>query len=138
MRITADTNLLLRAVVRDDVRQAEAADAVIRSATLIALPLPTLCEFAWVLRTAYRFSCEVTALTIRRLIRATVAEYDVSAVEAGLRMLDAGGDFADGVIAHQGAWLGGKVFVSFDRKAVRLLSESGYETKLLPGEQPRI
>ena len=135
MRITADTNLLLRTVVRDDLLQAEQPDAVIRSSSLIAISLPTLCEFAWVLRSSYRFSCEDTASAIRRLTRATVAEFDVSAVEAGLRLLDAGGDFADGVIARQGAWLGGKVFVSFDRRAVRLLSESGYETKLLPGER---
>ena len=135
MRIIADTNLLLRAVVRDDLQQAEQADAVIRSSSLIAIPLPTLCEFAWVLRSSYRFSCDDTASAIRRLMRAAVSEFDVSAVEAGVRQLDAGGDFADGVIAHQGSWLGGKVFVSFDRKAVRLLSEHGYETKLLTGER---
>jgi len=40
-------------------------------------------------------------------------------------MLDAGGDFADGVIAHEGAWLGG-TFVSFDRQAVTLLQAQGH------------
>ncbi len=29
-------------------------------------------------------------------------------------MLDAGGDFADGVIAYEGQWLGADTFVSFD------------------------
>jgi hypothetical protein len=33
-------------------------------------------------------------------------------------MLEAGGDFAVGVIAHQGARMGGDIFASFDRKAV--------------------
>ncbi len=33
--------------------------------------------------------------------------------------VDAGGDFADGVIAYEGRWLGGETFVSFDRKAAR-------------------
>jgi hypothetical protein len=32
-------------------------------------------------------------------------------------MLDAGGDFADGVIAYEGKWLGAETFVSFDKKA---------------------
>jgi hypothetical protein len=34
------------------------------------------------------------------------------AVEAGLTVLDVGGDFADGVIAHEGDWLGAEEFVS--------------------------
>jgi hypothetical protein len=33
---------------------------------------------------------------------------DRPAVEAGLAVLDAGGDFADGVIAYEGTWLGGE------------------------------
>ncbi len=40
-------------------------------------------------------------------------------------MLDAGGDFADGVIAHEGQWLGAETFVSFDRKAVEMLKAQG-------------
>lgn len=37
--------------------------------------------------------------------------------------LDAGGDFADGIIAHEGQWPGGETFVSFDQKAVGLLNQ---------------
>lgn len=43
------------------------------------------------------------------------------AVEAGMAVLDAGGDFADGVIAFKGRWLGGETFVSYDRAVVALL-----------------
>ena len=46
-------------------------------------------------------------------------------VEAGLEILEAGGDFADGVIAYEGRWLGGEAFVSFDAKAVNLLERRG-------------
>ena len=46
-------------------------------------------------------------------------------VEAGLAMLDAGGDFADGVIAYEGRWLGAETFVSFDKKAVEMLTSAG-------------
>jgi len=52
-------------------------------------------------------------------------------VEAGLALLDAGGDFADGIMAHEGKWLGGETFVSFDKQAVGLLSKQGESTQLL-------
>lgn len=39
--------------------------------------------------------------------------------------LEAGGDFADGVIAHAGHWLGADTFVSFDKKAVKLIQAGG-------------
>jgi predicted nucleic-acid-binding protein len=45
--------------------------------------------------------------------------------------LHAGGDFADGLIAYEGKWLGADTFVSFDRKAVALLAKQKYETRLL-------
>jgi len=45
--------------------------------------------------------------------------------------LDAGGDFADGAIAYEGRWLGGDIFVSFDRKAVRLMEAQGDSAQLL-------
>jgi predicted nucleic-acid-binding protein len=53
------------------------------------------------------------------------------AVETGLAVLDAGGDFADGIMVHEGQWLGGETFVSFDRKAVAVLSKQGRDARLL-------
>jgi len=46
-------------------------------------------------------------------------------------VLDAGGDFADGVVAFDGQWLGGETFVSFDKKAVKLLEGQGTAVQLL-------
>jgi predicted nucleic-acid-binding protein len=48
-----------------------------------------------------------------------------------LEVLEAGGDFADGAIAFEGHWLGGKEFVSFDKQAVTLLRAQGQEARLL-------
>ena len=48
-----------------------------------------------------------------------------------LSVLDAGGDFADGVIAYEGNWLGGETFVSFDKKAVALLKAQGQQARFL-------
>jgi predicted nucleic-acid-binding protein len=52
-------------------------------------------------------------------------------LEAGLALLEAGGDFVDGVIAFDGAWLGAEVFVSFDKRAVSLLTKQGQAAGLL-------
>jgi predicted nucleic-acid-binding protein len=46
-------------------------------------------------------------------------------------VLDADGDFADGAIAYEGNWLGGETFVSFDKKAVTLLTAQGQPARLL-------
>jgi predicted nucleic-acid-binding protein len=58
-------------------------------------------------------------------------ELDRPAIEAGLEVLEAGGDFADGVIAYEGHWLGAEEFVSFDKQAVSLLQAQGKRARLL-------
>jgi len=65
------------------------------------------------------------------LLNAKNVQVNRGAVTAGLAMLSAGGDFADGVIAYEGGWLGGEVFVSFDKRAVKLLSKCGQNSQLL-------
>jgi predicted nucleic-acid-binding protein len=125
VKITVDTNVLVRAVVRDDKAQAEAAARVLRSANLVAVAASSLCELVWVLRRRYELSTAEVAAAIRALTAADNVETDRPAVAAGLAMLDAGGDFADGVIAYEGRWLGAETFVSFDKKAVEMLKEQG-------------
>jgi predicted nucleic-acid-binding protein len=48
-------------------------------------------------------------------------------IEAGLKVIDDGGDFADGVITYTGGVMAGEPssFVSFDKQAVRKLSANG-------------
>ena len=46
-------------------------------------------------------------------------------------VISSGGDFADGVIAHEGEWLGAEEFVSFDSKVVSLLQAQGSRARLL-------
>jgi predicted nucleic-acid-binding protein len=125
MRITPDTNVLVRVLVGDDAEQSKVAETLLKKADLIAISIPALCELAWVLSRAYKTSAENIAASIRHLINASNAVVDRPAAEAGLAFLDAGGDFADGVIAHEGNWLGADTFVSFDKKAVKLIEASG-------------
>jgi predicted nucleic-acid-binding protein len=108
VKITADTNVLVRALVQ---------------AELVAVPLPVLWELVWVLRRVYRFSAS-------DCIGASVG-VDRSAVGIGLQLLAAGGDFADGVIAYGGRQLGSEQLVTFDQEAARLLAAVGEPVILL-------
>jgi len=131
MKVTADTNVLIRAAVQDDLHQARRAAKILAEADLVAVPVPVLCEFVWVLRRGYRKSATDVSDAIRRLRRSPNVVMNRTAVEAGLSALDAGGDFADGAIAHEGEWLGAEEFVSFDSKAVSLLQAQGSSARLL-------
>ena len=129
MKITADTNILVRAITGDDPVQSPIAERLLAEAALVAVPDAALCELCWVLGKVYRFGDAQIAQAIRTLADADNVAVNRQRVEAGLAMLKAGGDFADGVIAHGGQWLGGETFVSFDQKAVALLKAQG--TKVL-------
>lgn len=131
MKITADTNVLLRAVVADDEAQSAKAIEVLDRAELVAVGLQALCEFVWVLARRYAVSRTDVAASIRRLMETHNVAANRPAVEAGLSMLEAGGDFADGVIAYEGEWAGAETFVSFDRRAVSILAAQGRRAKLL-------
>ena len=130
VRVAVDTNVLVRAVVRDDAKQADMAAKLLTDAALVAVALPCLCEFVWVLRRVYGFTAADVAGAIRALLDAANTEANRPAIEAGLAMLEDGGDFADGVIAYEGQWLGGETFVSFDQKAVALLTAQGHSARL--------
>ncbi len=131
MKIAVDTDILVRAVLQDDEDQGRAAANVLKNASLIVVPLPCLCELVWILRTGAKLSQEDVAQTIRDLLNVGNVVMNRPAVEAGLSILEAGGDFADGVIAYEGNWLGGETFVSFDKHAVKLLTEKGEAAQLL-------
>lgn len=131
MKIAVDTNVLVRAAVRDDKQQTEAAMRIMARADMVAIAVSCLCEFAWVLRSVYGYRAPSIARAIRLLLAAENVETDRQVAEAGLAMLDAGGDFADGVIAYEGKWLGAETFVSFDKKAVEMLAGQGLEARVL-------
>jgi len=131
VKITADTNVLIRAAVQDDPQQARKAAKILQEAELVAVPVPVLCEFAWVLRRGYKKSASEISEAIHRLTKSANVVVNRPAVEAGLAVLDAGGDFADGVIAHEGSWLGAEELVSFDAKAVSLLRSRDVRARLL-------
>ena len=131
VRMTADTNVLVRAILADEPKQAQAAQSALEKAELIAVTPATLCEFVWVLARGYGVPRESIGKAIRVLLESANVEANRPAIEAGLAILDAGGDFADGVIAFEGAGLGADTFVSFDKDAVKQLKQQGQNAVLL-------
>jgi len=131
VKITVDTNVLLRDSLHDDPRQARIAGMALRKAEEIVIPLTVFCEFVWVLHRGYKISAADVANAIEQLISTSNVVTNRPAVEAGLATLTAGGDFADGVVAFEGKQLGAEEFVSFDEKAVSLLKSQGIRTRLL-------
>lgn len=121
MKVTLDTNVLVRLATQDDAAQAAKALQVLQNATLIAVPTPALCELVWVLLRGYRYTPAQVAQAVRTLIQVRHVVCHTPTVLAGLAVLEAGGDFADGAIAYEGELLGGPEFVTFDQQAARLL-----------------
>ncbi len=131
MKITADTNVLVRAITEDHGHQSRAAETALKKAELVAIPISALCELVWVLSQGYKIPSSEIAEAIRRLMNSANVAVNRPAAEAGLALLDTGGDFADGVIAYEGNWLGAGSFVSFDKRAVKLLEAQGGSARLL-------
>jgi predicted nucleic-acid-binding protein len=131
VKITADTNVLVRAIMGDDKKQSKIAQAELANAEIVALALPALCELVWVLARGYKIPTAGVAEVIRRLINGANVVVNRPAAEAGLALLAAGGDFADGVIAYEGSWLGAEIFISFDKEAAKLMEAQGEVVRLL-------
>jgi predicted nucleic-acid-binding protein len=137
VKIAVDTNIMLRALIEDDPRQAADAKQVLEQATLIAIPVPVFCEIAWTMRRLYKRDAVDIADAIEAILAVATVVTDRSAVEAGLRVLRRGGDFADGAIAWQGEALGGEVLMTFDRQAIGILTAEGMAAQVPPTAESR-
>jgi predicted nucleic-acid-binding protein len=129
VKVTADTNLLVRIVARYDAVQARVAFELLSKAERVMICLPCLCELVWVLRSVYGFGPSDLDTAVRVVTEPGNVMTDQPAVAAGLQMLARGGDFADGVIASTGMTMGAETFVSFDRKAVTRLGQIGISAR---------
>lgn len=68
--------------MRDDAAQARAAEKVLTRAQVIAVALPCLCEFVWVLRKVYGVQTEDIASAIRALLGAANVQVNRPAAAA--------------------------------------------------------
>ncbi len=68
MKITADTNILVRAVTEDHEHQARIAQAALKKAEPVAIPIAVLCEMVWVLSQGYKIPSTEIAEIARTLL----------------------------------------------------------------------
>jgi predicted nucleic-acid-binding protein len=115
VRIAVDTNVLVRFLTWDDEHQSSLAAEAIEGAEALILSTVVLCETVWVLRRAYKLPHREIATTLRDLIESRTVELDRPATEAGLALLERGGDFADGVILFDAKRAQASRLVTFDR-----------------------
>jgi len=113
-----DTNILARALVRDDLRQAEIADALIADGVFI--PLTVMLETAWLLGSRYK----VGRLALADIL-SEIMDLPGVTVEQGaglgwaIMQFRRGGDIADAI--HVLGANGDDAFVTFDGEAFRKL-----------------
>jgi predicted nucleic-acid-binding protein len=131
MKMIADTNVLIRAVLDDDAVQSRAARLALSSADQVVISRHAFCELVWLIRQRYKMPKGEVVKVIHGYLEADNVITDTAAVQAGLDAMRGGADFADGVIAYEGQWLGGETFVSFDKKAVAAVAKQGMKAKLL-------
>jgi predicted nucleic-acid-binding protein len=124
--IAIDTNVLVRLLVRDDVPQAAAADALVQQAhdrdEQVLVTTPVLCELAWVLQAAYDASRADITAAVRALLDDGL--FEVADREAASQALvDFGttrADFPDCLIAALARRAGARQTMTFDRQMFRV------------------
>jgi predicted nucleic-acid-binding protein len=119
-----DTNVLIRYLVQDEPLQGRKAAAFITKECSADSPglinRIVLCEVVWVLETAYRYARSQVAQALDRILRTSQFEIeDHQDAWSALREYQAGGDFADALIAAVNRRLGCDYTVTFDRGAAR-------------------
>jgi len=100
VRVVADTNLLVRLAVVDDIVQKNRAAQIVKNADAVIVGNVVLCEMVWILRSKYHLSKDATIRAVETLRRIENVVANLAAIDAGLEAMRAGADFADGVIAY--------------------------------------
>ncbi len=109
-----DTNVVVRLIVGDDVKQARAAERQVASEACTVAPT-VLMECEWVLRAVYRLDPVLIASCFRDLLALQhIDALDPVLTQQALRGYEAGLDFADALHAAQRR--DGERFVTFDRQ----------------------
>lgn len=109
-----DTNVVVRALVDDDRRQASAVQELIAEHEVF-VPITVILESEWVLRSGYSFAPAEIAAGLRRLGGLPgVNVEDPGEVAQALDWLEQGMDFADAL--HLVRATRCDTFVTFDRK----------------------
>jgi predicted nucleic-acid-binding protein len=124
--IAVDTNVIVRFLVRDDDKQAEAARRRLKLAEdrreRLRIPLLVVLETIWVLESAYDKTRAEVLDSLRDMRQMPVFEFEGDRVVEGL--LNDGpkykADLADILIAHSAETFGCDAGITFDKGAAKL------------------
>lgn len=115
-----DTNVLVRALVRDDAAQSARAEALLGEHPVF-IPVTVILELEWVLRSRYGFAPKVLAQALERIAAlGNVVVGERAAVLAAAARVAQGWDFADAL--HHALSEGCDDFVTLDADLVRRAS----------------
>lgn len=122
--IGLDTNVIVRYIMQDDVRQAKLATTLVEGLTEEApgfVSLVCLTEIVWVLESAYACERHQVIEVLLNLINIDVLKTERPAVvAAAVRLFKEGkADFADCLIERSSANAGCERTMTFDRTAAR-------------------
>lgn len=124
--IGVDTNVLIRLLVDDDPREAEAARALVATAkedgeTILVID-PVLCELEWVLEAAYDATRKEIARAVQGLLDDDVFAFvdRVSVAEALAHYRQTSADLSDCLILVGARRAGARTTVTFDRRLRRV------------------
>ena len=112
-----DTNVLVRALVRDDTTQSARAEALM-SEHEIFVPVTVILELEWVLRSRYAFAPKLVAQALEKITTlANVVVGERTAVRAAAARVLQGWDFADAL--HHALSEGCEDFATLDADLIR-------------------
>ncbi len=122
--IGLDTNVVVRYIMQDDVKQSKLATALMERLTDVQpgfLSLVCITELVWVLESAYGLVRQQVVDVLSNLISIDVLKIErVSVVAAAIRNFREGSaDFADCLIERSAANAGCERTMTFDRSAAR-------------------
>ena len=120
--IGLDTNVLVRYIMQDDVKQAQLASRLIESLTVEEtgfVPLVAVVEVIWVLSSSYQLDRTQVLAALELLLR--TKEIEVERAEVVWRAVrvyrNSNADFADCLIERSAAAAGCARTMTFDRRA---------------------
>ena len=117
-----DTNVLVRALVRDDAAQSPRAETLLQACTLY-LPVCVVLELSWILRSQYGFTSRRIARALQLLVAlANAAVGERQAVLTAAVRSAKGWDFADAL--HHALSAGCSDFVTLDATLARQAARS--------------
>ncbi|MBS0656344.1 MAG: type II toxin-antitoxin system VapC family toxin [Verrucomicrobia bacterium] len=124
--IGLDTNVLIRYLMKDDIKQFNLAEKVVESAikrkNLMHISLVVLCEVVWVLNYTYELKREEIAKFLDKLLHAEYIEIENRqlALTAFHEYRHTKADFADCVIGLINLSFSCTTTYTFDKKAAKL------------------